>query len=106
MHANSVVSDCSEGDIRRQYQDFFTGIGLLKGYELKLHADESVKPVAQPVRRIPFGLRAKVVDEKLDELLEADIIEEVPEGPSGWMVVPKPDGHEFAWICGAPMKRS
>ncbi|KAL9966531.1 hypothetical protein ACROYT_G024619 [Oculina patagonica] len=63
--------------------------------ELKLHIDESVKPVAQHVRRIPFGLREKV-DKKLDELLELDIIEEVPEGPSGWIsplvVVPKGDG--------------
>ena len=54
-----------------------------------------MKPVAQHVRRIPFGLREKV-DEKLDELLELDIIEEVPEGTSGWVlplvVVPKGDG--------------
>ena len=67
----------------------------MKDYELKLHIDESVKPVAQHVRRIPFGLREKV-DAKLDELLELDIIEEVPEGPSGWIpplvVVPKSDG--------------
>ena len=73
----------------------FTGVGLLKGYELKLHIDESVKPVAQPVRRIPFGLREKV-DKKLDQLLGLDIIEEVPDGPSRLIsplvVVPKGDG--------------
>ena len=54
-----------------------------------------MKPVVQPLRRIPFGLREKV-DEKLDELLQAEVIEEVPEGPSGWIsplvVVPKSDG--------------
>ena len=92
---NSIVCEHSEDDIRRIYQDLFTGIGLLKDYELKLHVDKSVKPVAQPVRRITFGLRGKV-DEKLDELLQADIIEEVLEGPSGWIsplvVVPKSDG--------------
>ena len=82
LQANSVVREHSEGDIRRKYQDLFTWIGLLKDYELKPHVDESVRPVAQPVRRIPFGLREKV-DKKLDELLEADIIEELPEGPSG-----------------------
>ena len=94
LQANSVVSEHSEGDIRGKYQDLFTGIGLLKDYELKLHVDESVRPVAQSVRRIPFGLREKV-DKKLDELLETDIIEGVPEGPSGWIsplvVVPKGD---------------
>ena len=95
LQVNSVVCEHSGDDIRRRYRDLFTGIGLLKGYELRLHVDESVKPVAQPVRRIPFGLREQV-DKKLDELLQADIIEEVPEGPSGWIsplvVVPKSDG--------------
>ena len=51
--------------------------------------------MAQHVRRISFGLREKV-DAKLDELLELDIIEEGPEGPSGsislLVVVPKSDG--------------
>ena len=73
----------------------FTGIGLLKDYELQLNVDKSVKPFAQPVRRIPFGLREKG-DEKLDELLQAAIIEEVLKGPSGWISslveVPNSDG--------------
>ena len=47
------------------------------------------------MRRVPFGLWDKV-EKKLDELLDLDIIEEVPEGPSGWVsplvVVPKSDG--------------
>lgn len=36
------------------------------------------------------------MDKKLNQLLELDIIEEVPDGPSGWIsplvVVPKGDG--------------
>ena len=67
----------------------------MKGYQLKLHLNKDVKPVAQLVRRLPFGLREKV-DKKLDELLKEDIIEEVPSGPTQWVsplvVVPKPDG--------------
>ena len=51
----------------------FNGVGLLKGYELKLRVDESGKPVAQQVGRKQFGLREKV-NKKLDELLELDII--------------------------------
>ena len=43
-----------------------------------------MKPVAQHGWRIPFALHEKV-DKKLDELLELNIIEEVPEGPSGWI---------------------
>ena len=105
VQANSV-SRGLDGDIRGRYSALFNGVGLLKGCELKLHIDDSVKPVAQHVRRIPFGLREKV-DKKLDELLELDIIEGVPEGPLGCIsplvVVPKSDG---AWICVVPMKQS
>ena len=72
VQANSV-SGGLDGDIRGRYSALFNGVGLLKGYELKLFIDDSVKPVAQHVRRIPFGLREKV-DNKLDELLELDTI--------------------------------
>ena len=95
LQANNVTSGQLESDIQAKYKSLFSGVGLLKGYELKLHVDESVKPVAQHVRRVPFGLQDKV-KKKLDELLDLDIIEEVPEGPSGWVsplvVVPKSDG--------------
>ena len=50
---------------------------MLKDYKLTLNIDESDPPVDQKVRRITFGLRDKV-NEKLDELLENDIIEEAP----------------------------
>ena len=61
---------------------------------MKPNVATSVKLVAQPVRRIPFGVREKV-EKKVDELLACGIIEEVPEGPASWVsplvVVPKPD---------------
>ena len=64
-----------------QYRPLFTGVGMLKDYQLKLHINDSVKPVAQPPRRIPFQLQEKV-DCQLNELLASDIIEEVPDGPT------------------------
>ena len=74
-----------------RYPELFTGIGKLKGKEIKLHIDETVKPVAQPHRRIPFHLRKKV--EKEIKLLEdQDIIEKV-DGPTPWIspiVAPRP----------------
>ena len=95
FQANNVDSGGLASCIREKYKALLTGVGLLKRCELKLHIDESVKPMAQPVRRIPFGLREKV-DKKLDQLLELYIIEEVPDGPSRWIsplvVVPKGDG--------------
>ena len=60
-----------------------------------------MKAVAQPVHRILIGLREKV-ENKLDEVLQADIFEEVPEGPTGWIsplvVVPKNDGDVTACV--------
>ena len=56
LKANNVVCQHTKNYICRGYQDLFTGIGLLKDYELRLHLDKSLKPVAQPVRRILFGL--------------------------------------------------
>ncbi|CAB3979614.1 Hypothetical predicted protein, partial [Paramuricea clavata] len=92
-----VYLDAYEGsdkDIMNDFKEIFSGVGKLKDFQMKLHIKDDVKPVAQPVRRLLFGLRAKV-DKKLKELLE-DIIEEVPSRPTGWIsplaVVPKPDG--------------
>ena len=91
----SIATEGSDSDIRTEYADILVGVGKLKDYQLKLHINKDVKPVAQGVRRLPFGLRDKV-DEKLDDLLAKDIIEEVPNSPTEWVsplvVVPKSDG--------------
>ena len=77
-----------------RYKDVFTGIGKLKDFQLNLHIDQQVQPVAQPLRQLAFSLREKI-EKKLDELLQEDIIEKV-EGPMPWVnpivVVPKPNG--------------
>ena len=91
----SIIEENSAGDIRDKYPDLFKDVGLLKDYSLKLNIDGSVQPVAQSLRRVPFGLREKV-EKKLQELLALDIIEEAPEGPSRWVsplvVIPKAGG--------------
>ena len=91
----SITSEGTSVDIVKNFPDVFSGVGKLKDYQLKLHVNKDVKPLAQPLRRLPFGLREKV-DKKLDELLKEDIIEEVHSGPTEWVsplvVVPKPDG--------------
>ncbi|CAB4023777.1 Transposon Tf2-9 poly, partial [Paramuricea clavata] len=77
-----------------KYPQVFNGIGKLKDLQLHLHFDESVPPVAQAPRRIPFHIR-KAVQTKLDELETLGIIEPV-KGPSPWVsplvAVPKPNG--------------
>ena len=91
----SIVEEGCDQDIRESYADILTGVGKLKDYRLKLHINKEVKPVAQQVRRLPFGLR-DTVDLKLDDLLSKDIIEEVPDTPTSWIsplvVSPKLDG--------------
>jgi len=86
LHTNPFqANDVNSGG----FEALFTpGANLFKGYELKLLIDDSVKPVAQPVRRIPFGLQEKV-DKKLNQPLRLIIIEEVSDGPSG-LISPLP----------------
>ena len=67
--------------------------GKLSDYQLKLHIDPEVKPVAQKPRRIPYPLKEKVT-KKINELLDLEIIEKV-SGPTTWVspaeFVPKPN---------------
>ena len=104
LHVGPGVVNLLDNDIIARYKPLLTGVGTLKNYQLELHIDGSMKPVAQPLRRIPFQLRDKV-DFKLnevlesniiEEVLESNIIEEVPDGPTEWVsplvVIPKSDG--------------
>ena len=100
----SLTAEGSDADIREKYIEVFTGVGKLKDFQLKLHIEDDVKPVAQPVQRLPFGLRAKV-DEKLNELLAKDIIEEVLQttqlsGCCHWLLSQRQMvTFRFAWTC-------
>ena len=90
---NCVVR-VDHSELTTRFKDVFTGIGKLKDFQLKLHLDEQVQPVAQPIRRPAFSLKEEI-EKKLDELLREDIIEQV-EGPTPLVnpvvVVPKPNG--------------
>ena len=76
--------------IIRTFEDRFQGNGKLKDFQMKLHIDETVTPVAQTSRQIPFKMR-KQVEQKIDELEKCDFIEKVT-GPSPWVsnLVPVP----------------
>ena len=80
--------------LRLKFPKVFESLGKLKGYQLKLHQDDTVPPVAQPLRRIPFSRRQKVTS-KLKQLEELDVIEKV-NGPTSWInplvAVEKPNG--------------
>lgn len=55
----------------------------IKGITVKLSIDRTIKPIQQPVRRIPVAYEEKV-ENKLLEALKNDIIEQV-NGPSPWI---------------------
>ncbi|XP_041471762.1 uncharacterized protein K02A2.6-like [Lytechinus variegatus] len=88
---NSVMQ--SYEDLKSEFDGVFHGVGKLKGRQVRLAVNETVKPIAQPVRRTPFGLREKV-ETKIKELMELDIIEPV-EHSTAWVspvvIVPKPN---------------
>ena len=73
----------------------------VKDREIKFHIDESVVPVAQSPRRIPFHLRDQVAEE-LERLEKLDVIEKV-EGPTPWVsnlvVAPKPNNPKDIRLC-------
>ena len=99
-HVCSVTTEGSNGDIIGQYPEVFQGVGKLKNYQESLHIDDSVKPIAQPIRRLPFGLWEKV-DSKLNELLREDIIEEVISVYTKWVspVVAVPKSNQDIRLC-------
>jgi len=80
--------------------DRFPGVGKLSGFQLKLHIDLEVRPVAQKCRRIPYPLK-ETVTRKIKELPDLDIIEKV-SGPTTWVspaiFAPKPEKDDVG-IC-------
>ena len=79
----------------------FTGLGKLKDFQVKLHIDESIPPVAQPHRRIPFHVRQQL-EEQLRKDEELGVIEHI-EGPTPWVspivVAPKPKQPGKIRVC-------
>ena len=78
-----------------RYSQCFKGLGKLKGCNITLHVDPQCEPVAQPVRRVPFGYKDKVT-QLLERLVAEDIIEPVEGVGSRWaspiVIVPKSTG--------------
>lgn len=53
------------------------------GLQVQIHMDTSIKPVFQPLRKVPVPLEA-AVNKKLEQLLQRDIIE-VKTGTTQWV---------------------
>jgi hypothetical protein len=91
---NSVIDNTSMSTIMGQYESVFQGIGKLKDFRLLIPIDKDVKPVIQPLRRIPYNLR-DLMETELKDLLLKGITERI-EGHTPWLspalMVPKRNG--------------
>ena len=87
---NSVDNEGKElrpvvADIVSEYDCLFHGIGKHKHAKVKIRVDESVTPVAQVNRRIPYHYQDKL-KEQLQKLEEAGVVESVPDDePTTWI---------------------
>jgi hypothetical protein len=94
-HINSIEKSHQRqlNELMVKYKDRFEGLGKLKEVKLKIYTKNSIKPIAQKARRLPFLMKQQV-DKELDRLLELKVIEPVPKPPT-WVnpivVVPKKD---------------
>ena len=83
--------------ILEQFPENFIGLGKLRGHQVKLHIDPSVKPVIVPPRSAPYHLKDRV-DKAIQEMITHDVIEEHPSNePALWVscaqIAPKSDGN-------------
>ena len=78
--------------ILNNFLEVTLGLGKLKNNQVKLNIDNTLKPVSQHLRWVPFHIQKKT-ESKIGELLKLDIIEPVSEA-SPWvsplLAVPKP----------------
>ena len=69
----------------------------MKHHTIKLPYDTSIKPVAEPPRRVPYHLKSRV-EETIADMVNQNVIEELPAGQqtpwiSNIVIAPKDDGN-------------
>ncbi|GFN79603.1 retrovirus-related pol polyprotein from transposon opus, partial [Plakobranchus ocellatus] len=96
-----AVNKLQKEDITDEFSDVFSGLGKLQDHKVKLHIDETIQPVAQKYRRIPFHIR-KQLDKHLNKEEEMGVIEKAT-GPTPWVsplvIVPKPKNPDEIRVC-------
>ena len=77
-----------------KFPSVFSGVGKMRDVKVKFHVDESVPPVARPMRHPPYHLEAQL-NREIKKMEEAGVIED-HDGPAPWVsnlvLCPKPDG--------------
>ncbi len=98
----SKVDQSRAEAILKSYPTVLAGLGKLKDFQLKLNIDNSIAPVYQKHRRVPFLTRPKV-EKAIKQLYEGDICEDPVNTPTPWIsptvVVPKPKDPDHVSAC-------
>ena len=72
----SKLETVTPSGLLAEYDDLFHGLGKLNNYQIKLHIDKEVTPIAQPHRRVPFHV-CKQLEEQLNRDEELGVIERI-----------------------------
>ena len=90
----AAPEELEKQELISRFPAIFKGVGTLKNRKVKFHIDETVRPVCQHARPVPFHIRSRLRQE-LEKMEKEDIIEE-HIGPSPWVsnlvLSPKDDG--------------
>ena len=90
----NTENDPYKAKVIAKHPRIFKGVGILRDYRVKHYFEESVPPIAEPRRQIPFHLQAKF-EREIRAMEEQGIIEE-HHGPAPWVsnpvLTPKDDG--------------
>ena len=90
----NTENDPYKAKVIAKHPRIFKGVGILRDYRVKHYFEQSVLPIAEPRRQIPFHLQAKF-EREIRAMEEQGIIEE-HHGPAPWVsnpvLTPKDDG--------------
>ena len=82
MRVKHEANNCDtiKASIMSQCPEVCTGVGTMKNHKVKLHIDNSIPPVAELARPIPFHLRERFLKE-IQTVKEQNISEEMRAQP-------------------------
>ena len=94
VRRSAVAKGSFRDNILSKFPDVFNGVGKLEGYQVTLHVDGTVPPVAHAPRPVPFHLKG-LLNKEIQTMEDCGVIED-HEGPAPWLsnivLVPMDDG--------------
>ena len=98
QQVQSTVNTNLHSLLQKHQAVFDDQLGLLKGFEAKIHVDPTAKPVFCRARSIPYSMKLKV-QEALDRLVKDEVIEPVQFASWAAPIVPVVKSDKSVRIC-------